>query len=95
VARKIVNLNIGEISKPFVMVNKKGKEVVAIVKLKNKIQGHRATMTDDYQILQGVLVEKLQNEKVENWIREMQKTTYVRINEDWRNCEFKYPGWVK
>jgi peptidyl-prolyl cis-trans isomerase SurA len=95
VARKIVNLNIGEISKPFVMVNKKGKEVVAIVKLKNKIQGHRATMTDDYQILQGVLVEKLQNEKVENWIKEMQKTTYVRINEDWRNCEFKYPGWVK
>lgn len=95
VARKIVNMNIGEISKPFVMVNKKGKEVVAIVKLKNKIQGHRATMTDDYQILQGVLVEKLQKEKVENWIREMQKTTYVRINEDWRNCEFKYPGWVK
>ena len=31
----------------------------------------------------------------EEWIKEMQRTTYVRINEDWRNCEFKYPGWIK
>lgn len=95
VAKALVNLNIGEISKPFVMVNKNGKEVVAIVKLKNKINGHKATMTEDYQVLHNVLVEKLQNEKLENWIKEMQKTTYVKINDDWKNCEFRYPGWVK
>lgn len=95
VAKALVNLNIGEISKPFVMVNKNGKEVVAIVKLKNKINGHKATMTEDYQVLHNVLVQKLQNEKLENWIKEMQKTTYVKINDDWKNCEFRYPGWVK
>lgn len=95
VAKALVNLNIGEISKPFVMINKNGKEVVAIVKLKNKINGHKATMTEDYQVLHNVLVEKLQNEKLENWIKEMQKTTYVKINDDWKNCEFRYPGWVK
>jgi peptidyl-prolyl cis-trans isomerase SurA len=95
IAKTIVNLNVGEISKPFVMNNRQGKEVVAIVKLKNKIAGHRATMKDDYQILQNVLLEKLRGEKLESWIKKMQKTTYVKINDDWRNCEFNYPGWIK
>ncbi len=95
IAKVVSTLNIGEISEPFVMKNKNGKEVVAIAKLKNKIAEHRATMKEDYQILQDVMTEKLCEEKIENWIREMQKTTYVKINEEWRNCEFKYPGWIK
>lgn len=95
VAKVVAGMNIGEISKPFVMTNSKNKEVVAIVKLKNRVNGHRATMADDYQTLQDVVAEKLSNEKVENWIREKMKTTYVRINDDWKNCEFKYSGWIK
>lgn len=95
VARAVAGLNIGEISKPFIMINDKGKEVVAIVKLKNRIAGHRATMADDYQQLQNVLMAKLSEEKVESWIREKQKSTYIRINDEWKNCEFKYPGWIK
>lgn len=95
VAKAVANLKINEISEPFVMVNNKGKEVVAIAKLKNKIPGHRATMADDYQEMQDVVLGKLYEERIEKWIREMQRSTYVRINEDWRNCEFKYPGWIK
>ena len=95
VARAVAGMKVGEISKPFVMVNKSGKEVVAIVKLKNRINGHRATMAEDYQELQNVVLEKLREEKIENWIREKQRTTYVHVNDDWQNCEFQYPGWVK
>lgn len=95
VAKVVADLNIGEISKPFIMVNGKGREVVAVVKLKNKINGHRATMKDDYQELQNLVIARMSEKKLENWIREMQKTTYVRINEDWKNCEFRYPGWIK
>lgn len=95
VARAVAPLNVGDMSKPFIMVNNKGKEVVAIVKLKSRTNGHRATMKDDYQALQDVVVNKLSEEKLENWIREKQKTTYVRINEEWRNGEFKYSGWIK
>lgn len=95
IAKVVANMNIGEISKPFVMTNNKGKTVVAIVKLKEKVNGHRATMKDDYQVLQNVLLNKLYNEKVEQWIRDTQKTTYIRVDEKWNNCEFKYPGWIK
>lgn len=95
VAKVVANMNVNEISKPFVMVNNKGKEVVSIVKLRKKINGHHATMADDYQALQNVVVAQLSEEKIENWIREKQKTTYIHINEGWGDCEFRYPGWVK
>ena len=95
VARTVAGMKVGEISKPFIMVNKKGKEVVAIVKLKNRVNGHRATMAEDYQELQNVVMDKLCDEKLEQWIRDIQKTTYIHINEDWQNCEFQYSGWIK
>lgn len=95
VARAVAGLKVGEISKPFIMVNSKGKDVVAIVKLKSRVNGHRATMAEDYQELQNVVMDKLCEEKLENWIREKQQTTYIHINDDWKNCEFQYPGWIK
>ena len=95
VARAVAGLKVGEISKPFIMVNSKGKDVVAIVKLKSRVNGHRATMAEDYQELQNVVMDKLCEEKLEKWIREKQQTTYIHINDDWKNCEFQYPGWIK
>lgn len=95
VARVVTGMQIGEISKPFTMINRQGKEVVAVVKLKNRISGHRATMKEDYQVLQETMLEKLNQDKLNAWIREKQKTTYIRINGDWRQCEFEYPGWIK
>ena len=95
VAKVVSGMNTGEISKPFTMINSKGKEVCAIVKLKSQIKAHKASMAEDFQVLKNVVLNKRQEEKINEWIKEKQKTTYVRINEDWRDCEFEYPGWVK
>ena len=94
IARAVNSMNVNEISKPFIMLNSKGKEVCAIVKLKSRVKGHTATLTDDFQALTSVVLEIKRAEKIDKWIREKQKTTYVRINEKWRNCDFKYPGWI-
>ncbi|MDE5677241.1 MAG: peptidylprolyl isomerase [Phocaeicola sp.] len=94
-AKMVENMNVGEISKPFIMINTKGKEVCAIVKLKTRINGHKATISEDYQRLKGIVTEKRSEEKLDKWIKEKQKHTYVRINEKWQQCDFKYPGWVK
>jgi peptidyl-prolyl cis-trans isomerase SurA len=95
VAKAVDKLNVGEISKAFTMVNSKGKQVCAVVKLKLRVDGHKATMSDDYQSLKDIVIGKLRTEKLDHWIREKQKKTYVRINENWRKCDFKYPGWIK
>ena len=95
VAKVVNDLNVGEISEPFTMVNNKGKEVCAIVKLKARIDGHKATITEDYQRLKSIVQAKRGEEKLDKWIREKQKSTYVRINENWVKCDFKYPGWIR
>lgn len=95
IARVVEGMNTGEISKPFTMINEKGKEVCAIVKLKMRIKAHKASMTEDFQVLKDMVLAKKKEDKVEQWIRDKQRTTYVRINENWRNCEFQYPGWIK
>ena len=94
VAKAVYTMEVGEISAPFAMIDTKtGKEICAIVKLKNRIDGHKATPTEDFQVIKDVMTAKMKEEKLEAWIKEKQKTTYVRINDNWRNCEFQYPGW--
>lgn len=97
VAKAIYPLNVGEISKPFTMVDQKtGKEICAIVKLKTKVNGHKATVQEDFQTLKDMMIAELSEEKLEKWIIEKQKTTYIRINDSWKKKdEFKYPGWIK
>lgn len=95
VAKAVYSMKVGEISAPFVMIDKKGKEVCAIVKLKTRIEGHKATPTEDFQVIKDVILAKMKEEKLKEWIKEKQKTTYVHINGDWCDCEFQYPGWGK
>lgn len=95
VAKVVEKMQIGEVSKPFTMINAKGQQVCAIVKLKNRIEGHKATMTEDYQRLKSMVMAKKSEEKLQKWIVDKQRSTYVRINPDWRKCDFKYPGWIK
>ena len=95
VGKMVYTMKVGEVSKPFTMINDKQKEVVAIVKLKARVEQHKANLVDDFQVLKSIVESQKQEEILVNWIREKQKTTYVRISDGWRNCDFKYPGWIK
>lgn len=93
VARMVDRMHVGEISDPFTMQLRNGKVVCAIVKLKNKINSHKANVADDYEQLYDIVSSQRKQEAIEKWIREKQRTTYVRISEGWNDCEFIYPGW--
>ena len=96
IAKVVDKMKVGEISEAFTMIPQKtGKEECVIVKLKSRINGHKATISEDYQNLKEIVLEKSRDEMLDKWIREKQKHTYVRINENWKNCTFKYPGWIK
>ncbi len=95
VAKVVENMKPGDVSNAFRMTNNKGQVVCAIVRLKNRIEGHRASMTEDFQRLKDIVYAKRCEEAIDNWIREKQKNTFVRIDSNWRNCNFKYPNWVK
>ena len=95
VARAVEKLQMGEISEPFEMVNSRGKTVVAIIKLKSRVESHRATITEDFQVLKDVVLAKRREELINEWVANKIKTTYVRMNERYKDCQFQYQGWVK
>lgn len=93
IARAIEHMNVNEVSAPFLMKNSSQRDVCAIVKLRNRIPTHRATMSEDFQLLQNIVSSRRKAEAVQKWIREKQKTTYVQISDDWEQCDFQYEGW--
>lgn len=96
VSRKIETMKIGDISEPFVMIDQaRNKEVVAIVKLSNRIEGHRATLSEDYNLIKEMYENYQKENIIREWIEKKIKDTYVRIEDGWNDCEFKYSGWVK
>lgn len=96
VAKEVDKLKPGEISQPFVMIDPKlNREVVAIVKLTNRIEAHRANITDDYQTIKNMYEDAQRQKILTQWLEKKIKDTYVRIEDGWRNCDFIHKGWVK
>lgn len=94
IARHVETMQPGDVTPAFRYTNQKGQTVCAIVRLKNRIEAHRADATEDYQRLKDIVLEERNEKKLDSWIREKQRTTYVRISPEWRSCDFKYPGWL-
>jgi peptidyl-prolyl cis-trans isomerase SurA len=91
----IEKMQVGEISKPFTMKNYSQKEVVAVVKLKSRVNAHSANISDDFQELKAIVENSKRQEVLDRWIRDKQKSTFIRILDGWQNCDFNYPGWIK
>lgn len=95
IAKIVDNMTVGEISKPFTMKNEKGKDVIAIIKLKQRVEGHRANVSDDFPTLKQIVEANKKEDVLKKWLETKIKSTYVWINNDWKNCDFQYSGWLK
>ena len=95
VAREVETMEVGDVSKAFRMINEKGKTVVAIVKLKSRTPAHRATITEDYQVMKNMVLQKQRADFLHQWVVNKIKTVYVRMNDRYKNCQFEYEGWIK
>lgn len=95
VAREVEGLQVDSISHPFVMTNSKGKTVCAIVKLKSRVDSHRATITEDFQAMKNIVEQKEKEKTLHDWVENKIKTTYVKMMPNYKDCDFEYSGWVK
>lgn len=93
-AREVNKLKPGEISEPFVSHNR-GREEYKIVKMKAYYPSHKANLDDDWQNFEIQLKKEKQMEKLEKWIKEKQASTYIHIDENYRDGKFRYDGWIK
>lgn len=96
VARHIESMKEGDISEAFIMKDpKRNKDVVAIVRLTKRTDGHRANLSDDYNLLKQMYETHRKDEIISEWVEKKIKETYVRIEDGWDNCDFRYKGWTK
>lgn len=93
-AREVNRLKTGEISQPFISRGD-GREEYKIVKIKAFYPRHKANLDDDWQNFEIQLTHEKQMDKLEKWIKEKQATTYIHIDENYRNAKFRYDGWIK
>lgn len=94
IGKVVYNMKVGDISAPFTMINANQKEVVAIVKLKSRIEGHRATIADDFQTIKTMVEGQKREQLLEEWLANKIKDTYIRINDNWKNCDFQIKSWL-
>tara|TARA_B100001245_G_C22893861_1_gene431004 strand:- start:140 stop:1495 length:1356 start_codon:yes stop_codon:yes gene_type:complete len=90
----VEKLEIGRISEPQFFRRPDNKEGFRLIKLINKTEPHRADLKTDYQIIQNVARQEKESKAIQKWIDEKLKTTYVRVNNEYFNCNFER-NWIK
>jgi peptidyl-prolyl cis-trans isomerase SurA len=89
----MMSLEVGEISEPVMMTGEDGQQQYVIYRLDNRIPAHVANIKEDYDIFESVAREKANQEEVEKWMRKKLASTFVQINDDYKDCVFEFP-WV-
>lgn len=96
VAVQVEKMQPGDISSAFVMKDpKRNQDVVAVVRLTSRTPGHRATLSEDYNMIKEMYMAARKQEVINEWVEKKISTTYNRIEDSWGNCEFQYKGWKK
>ena len=89
-------MNINEISKPFETIERESQQTVyKIIKLINKTESHKANIQNDYQLLADLYLAKKKEQVLQEWIAARQAQTYIRIDDTYANCNFRFKSWIK
>ncbi len=96
IAKVVADMQPGDVSQAFVMKDpKRDSDIVAIVKLTNRIDPHSANLADDFQLIKSMYQQSIEEKMVKEWLDKKIHETYVRIEDGWRGCDFEHQGWIK
>ena len=74
---------------------KRNREMVAMVKLTSRLEGHKANLSDDYQLIKGMYENAQKAEILKKWLAKKISETYIKIEDGWADCNFQHDGWIK
>lgn len=84
----------GAISNATLMVDDENQQLFRIVRLDRKIEEHDANLTDDYDKIYTAALAEAKHNKVLAWSAKMIRDTYIRIDDEYKDCAFKLQ-WTK
>jgi peptidyl-prolyl cis-trans isomerase SurA len=62
--------------------------------LKDRTEPHRANLKDDYQKIQLAAEAQKKQEKVDEWIQRKRSSFFVKIDPEYRGCDFQI-NWLQ
>ena len=92
--QRVANLKAGEMTDPYFDETREGEKMFKIMLLKAKSESHIADFVTDYVKIQQLAKQKKQEEEIEDWAADKIKDTYIKINEQYKDCEFN-KNWTK
>lgn len=90
----IDTLKPGEYSRPAQFTDQTGKVGYRFTYLKSRSEPHRANLDVDYSKIKDAALQDKINRKLSEWFEGRRKTTYIHIDEEYRNCD-DLKIWVK
>ena len=91
----ISRLKIDEVSSPYMSEDIRNNQLSKIIKLKQIIPTHTASLSEDYLDIEMMALE-MKKEKIFNeWMKEKIDGFYIFVDPEFRNGEFSFPNWIK
>lgn len=91
--REVSNLKDGEVSYP-VLEDAQGKKTYKVYSVANRYDEHVADYAKDYTKIKALALKEKQIQAIAKWFDEKIKTTYVKVNGEYRDCQFTN-DWLK
>lgn len=91
---QVSNLKDTEVSQPILDTEPSGKKKYKLITVTNRINEHTADYAKDYIKIRDLALKEKQINAIAKWSEEKIKETYVKINGEYRNCEFTN-NWLK
>ena len=91
---QVSNLKDGEVSVPMIDEDQSGKKTYKLIMVTNRFDEHTADYSRDYTRIKSLALKEKQIKRIGEWSDEKIKETYVKINGEYRNCEFT-SNWLK
>lgn len=92
----IKDLQVGEISEPFVSLDNEGRDgntVYKIIKVDKIIPAHPASFTNDYTLLLNQATDAKSQEAIDEFVKSKIKSTLIIIDPLFKDCAFEREGW--
>ncbi len=94
----IKDMKEGEISDPFESTDNEGRNgntLYKILRLEKIVPSHTATFEDDFMVIQNIANSRRQQKAIDDFIKEKQSITYIKLDDIFKQCNFEREGWIK
>ena len=91
---QVSELKDGEVSMPILDQERGGGQFYKILTINNRFEEHQAEFSKDYIKIKELALRDKQIKEIAKWTEEKIKETYIKINDEYKDCEFTN-NWLK